>query len=664
MRLSFRPDIEGLRGIAILLVVAYHVGVPGFAGGYVGVDVFFVLSGYLITSLLAKELEHTGGIRLAEFYARRARRLLPAVSLVLFVSLLLARQVYAPFEQQGFCGTAVATAAYISNWWFAKESTNYLAAERDDNPYLHTWSLAVEEQFYVVWPVVLLIASKGPESTRRRRLLLTMALLAVLSLAISVWQTRIAAPWAFFGSPARTWEFACGGLGALLQTGTSRARVIGHTLVGWAGMAAVIYAAVAFSQVTAFPGVAAAIPVLGTAAMLVSAASATPSALTSFLTIPPLQWLGRLSYSWYLWHWPSLTIGAALFGESGWWLKLVLAGLALGLAWITFVLVEHPVRSSPSLAARPWGSLGLAVVLTLASLGFAWNARAAAAVAAAQPDQRIFTRAWHEVPKVYARGCHLDYLDLDSPPCNFGEPRAAETLVLFGDSHAAQWFPALERLATDRGSRLISLTKSACPAPSIERFDLELGRSYTECSDWRRATLDRIVAIRPLAVFMSSAHVYVASPRNAGPETVSLEAWRQGTRQTLSILAAAGIRTFVLRDTPRAGFDVPACLARARWNPWLFGHACDFDKARSLDAAAFGAEIDAAQDFKTVEVLDLSDQICTTTTCTPMQDGAVVYRDTNHLTTTFATALAPILAGKLEQRLAESRRARSVGLDE
>src|ERR1700688_3233174 len=235
-RLAFRPDLEGLRGIAILLVVGYHVGVPGFGGGYIGVDVFFVLSGYLITGLLWRELEATGRLRLIEFYARRARRLLPAATLVLVVTLMASRFVYAPLEQQGFTGTAVATAAYISNVWFAKESINYLASDRAVNPFLHTWSLSVEEQFYLLWPMLLAVTFYcGARSARVRRIVTTMGILAIASLVAGVWLPTGAQPPAVFSSPSRAWEFAVGGLGALFTEYSARNNIVPMRVLAWLG---------------------------------------------------------------------------------------------------------------------------------------------------------------------------------------------------------------------------------------------------------------------------------------------------------------------------------------------------------------------------------------------------------------------------------------------
>ena len=464
MSLPFRRDLEGLRGLAILLVVAYHARVPGFGGGYIGVDVFFVLSGFLITGLLTQKFDATGRLDFAEFYARRARRLLPAAAIVLGATVLAGRFVYAPFEQQGFMGTAVATAVYGSNIWFTTQSMNYWAPDSAVNPFLHTWSLAVEEQFYLVWPLLLASALyAGPAGSRRRRLVIVMGVMTAVSLAASIRLTALAQPLAFFSSPTRAWEFGVGGLGALFAANraTSGGRL--SSLLAWAGLAAICAPAVLFKETTAFPGIAALLPVIGTVVVLTQHSPTAPATHTRVLSGAPLQWFGRLSYSWYLWHWPVLLIGTTIAGTTWFPVRVACMTLALLLAWITFLSVEHPIRSSTALARRPRLSLVLAVGVTAISASLAWNARARAARDADAPAQRAFTMA----QKDGHTGCHVGFLDATPTDCVFGDVTANATVVLFGDSHAAQWFPAMDRLGKERHWKLVSMTKSACPAAAI-----------------------------------------------------------------------------------------------------------------------------------------------------------------------------------------------------
>jgi hypothetical protein len=288
----------------------------------------------------------------------------------------------------------------------------------------------------------------------------------------------------------------------------------------------------------------------------------------------------------------------------------------------------------------------MAICITICSIGVAWRVRALARRSADTPIQQAFTFAWKDVPKVYADGCHLGYLDVKAPDCAFGDQHADTAIVLFGDSHAAQWFPPLERLALERHWKLVTLTKSACPAAGVERTDPALGRNYVECTSWRRAAIDRIVRLAPKAVIMASANAYVTA--DTRPGSVTADQWFQGTRDTLSRLSSAGLKTLLVRDTPVPGFDVPGCLARAEWNPTLFSRNCTFDRAASRNADADRAEAAAVAQEPGVSVLDPVDIICGNFTCNPWNHDLVVYRDTNHLTTQFATSLAPLISTKLD----------------
>ncbi|MEL6778394.1 MAG: acyltransferase [Cyanobacteria bacterium J06597_16] len=313
---AFRPDIEGLRAIAILLVIAYHAHVPGFKGGYIGVDMFFVLSGYLITWLLIHEAEETGTINLVRFYARRARRLLPALLLVLAVTIGISAVLYAPFEQQALAHTALATAAYLSNAYFAQTAVDYLGTALETNPLLHTWSLSVEEQFYLVWPLLVAFAAgvsnrrtrqQSPQkvSLNRKNILLWMGALTLGSFILSVYLTDVRQPLAFFLSPARAWEFSIGALAILIPTGrfpfqqqpakqspTSKdPRAFGtlSEIVGWLGLGGILTAVLWFDETTLFPGTAAVLPAIATVLVLRACAARPASRLSQTLSIRSFQ---------------------------------------------------------------------------------------------------------------------------------------------------------------------------------------------------------------------------------------------------------------------------------------------------------------------------------------------------------------------------------------
>ena len=365
---GFRADIEGLRGVAVLAVVAYHAGLGGVGGGFVGVDVFYVLSGFLITGLLWDELQRTGRFRFGEFYARRARRLLPAAVVVLVVTVAAASVWLSPLQARVVAQDAVAAAFYMANYRFAAQRTDYLA-ETSPSPLQHYWSLGVEEQFYLLWPVLVLVVFVVGRRLATRSSVGAGAVLVLAGAGSFVLSLRLMAlsqPWAFFSLPTRAWELAAGGVLALARPGLRRLPGVAAATLGWLGLEAVLWSIIQFSASTPFPGTAALFPVGGTAAVIAAGCAAPRLGPNLLLGRRPLQLAGRLSYSWYLWHWPLLLLAPAVAGRPlGLWPNLGLAAASGLLALATVKLVEDPVRFSPRLRARPGRSLALGAGLTV-----------------------------------------------------------------------------------------------------------------------------------------------------------------------------------------------------------------------------------------------------------------------------------------------------------
>ncbi|MDT7855240.1 acyltransferase family protein [Rubrivirga sp. S365] len=667
-RPRFRADIEGLRAVAVLLVVLYHAGVPGFGGGYIGVDVFFVLSGYLITWLLVHEAEETGTVDLVRFYARRARRLLPAVAVVLVATVAVGALVLAPFEQRDLAKSALATAAYLSNVFFARRATDYLGAAAEDNPLLHTWSLSVEEQFYVVWPVFVLFAfgalgwqRRAGRRPSRRRLVGWMAAVAVVSFAASVYLTGVRQPWAFFLSPLRAWEFAAGALGMLVAGGGaagSRRLNPGRVgaaegVLGWVGLAAIVAVGALYRADTLFPGWAAAVPVAATVLALRAGTARTETALARALAWRPLQELGRLSYSWYLWHWPVLVFGAALGLAETLPARLALVALSLGLAEASYRLVEDPVRHHPALAGRVRAGRSLALAVALTALGVGLSAAwwQAAEAWAQRPDQVRFTEAWADLAAVYGDECHADFYATAAEGCSYGVVDADTTVVLFGDSHAAQWFPAIERVAMARGWRLVSLTKSACPAVDVETFNPGLGRIYDECTMWREAAFEEISRLRPYLVVASSSSAYLLpSYEDRTPVRAWDTAWRGGAARVFQHLAGAADHVVYLEDSPRPNFDVTGCLARAAWQPWSGGAACQF-QAKNLERDRAAQVEKEAASAGGVGYVAWADELCSGEPCETVRGSRPLYRDGDHLAASFVADLTPVVARRIDEAI-------------
>jgi peptidoglycan/LPS O-acetylase OafA/YrhL len=635
---TFRPDIEGLRAIAVLLVVAFHCHVPGTTGGFVGVDVFFALSGYLITGLLATEIQKTSKLDLLAFYARRVRRLLPASVLVLLVTLLVGSVLLAP-QELGFAARAGrASALYMSNIFFAVNAADYFAPDVATNPMLHTWSLAVEEQFYLFWPPLILAGLQFRKS--RIALVMLLTALTAISLAACVWLTETQTTFAFYNLPTRAWEFGIGGLAALLTPGTTRLPRSAWTLISWLGLAATVGSAYFISEELPFPGWVALAPVLGTVATLIAAAEQPSSGAVALLRAPPLQWLGKLSYSWYLWHWPLLMFAAALVPGISWIGKVAAATIALALAVITHHVVENPIRFHPALLRRPALTLSLGLVLTLSGFAAAFLSIHLASRLADAPEMRAITRAVTDIADMPRQRCVSLGTSRDVVTCDFGDPSSATTLVLFGDSHAIQWFNPLKRIATTRAWKMTTFVKSGCPATDISASD--------SCMRWRADALRQIIALRPAIVVLGNANGYIAGRNGFGiASSVSLDDWRDATRRTLTTLANAGLRVAAIRDTPIASFDIPTCLARSVRLSWRSASVCDIDRSTALDPAVFEAERAGAGKLANVHFLDLTDRFCAGDTCAAVQGDQMVYRDNNHITGSFANSLAPVLEAAL-----------------
>lgn len=651
---DMRQDLQGLRGIAVLLVVLFHAGVPGLGGGFVGVDVFFVISGYLISGLLLRDVERFGHIDFAGFFSRRAKRLLPAVLLLLLVVMLMSVYLYPPAEQRTWMSAARAASLYLSNVWLAGRALDYFASETHGNPLLHTWSLSVEEQFYLIWPFVLwaLLSRKATsDQARRRRLVSGVAVVSGVSLLACIWLTDRAQPQAFFGMPFRAWEF---GLGALVAFGAAGARSTrdpvpnrGFVLLGWIGLALVVAAATQLNEGQAFPGVLALLPAIGTALILLAICRSS-SALNRFLAVAPLARLGDLSYSWYLWHWPLLVWFDVQWPQHGWMLTAVAILMSLALAQLSLSWVENPVRRARLFEGEPRRIIAIALAASLAGALLAW-----ALMRIPVPSEKAavlarYEHAAEDKPAIYAQGCHQYFFDRVAKPCSFGSPGARYTVVLFGDSHAAQWFPAFLTMSRKLGWRLITMTKAACPALDMQVHNPVLKRNYSECEAWRAASLARMHDLRPQLVVLSSANYYAG--------TVAERA--QALAGILGRLGAVSTMQIVLRDTPRPGFDVPNCLARAVWRDRAAGEVCSFERNspavwREEIADAERATVAA---MPAARYLDLSAAFCERIRCPVQQGNLVLFSDAHHLTASFSQALAPTLSDAL-RRVLDGRQA-------
>ncbi|MFF7213704.1 acyltransferase family protein [Streptomyces sp. NPDC008238] len=662
-----RSDIQGLRALAVVLVVLSHAGVRRLAGGYIGVDVFFVISGFLITSLLSRELARTGRVSLRRFYARRALRLLPASTAVGLVTLVGAWLFLSKVRFSEYAGDALSSTFYAVNLRLASAGTDYLRADSPPSPFQHFWSLAVEEQFYLLWPLLLWASWR---LARRRTALLAapLAVLCVISFVLNVSITADSPSWGYFGSHTRLWELGTGALLALSASRLERLPARTAAAMSWTGLVSLPAAALLFDDDTPFPGWYALVPVLGTALVLAGGCPPVRSGAGRLLSLRPVTWVGGLSYSWYLWHWPALMIlPRALNRPPGVGFALVCAAVALLLAWATLHLVENPVRFHRVFRGRPVRALGLGAGLTACAVTAALVATAfppsidsgvaaprlrSVLDGAADPQARLtellsqpspslpanlrpgLARIKSSSSAVYRDGCHIGYESEATPRCVYGDRSAPKTVVLFGDSHAAQWFPALDRLARAHHWRLVSLTKASCKVADVTT--VYQGRPYTSCDRWRTRELARIRSLHPALVVAASSD----AADLAGPSGDPRARWTEGFERTYRELRASGAEVLAVEDTPWPDADAVECAGE---HP-LELRRCASEIGRAVRDPDKKREITEAAAATGVTVLDPAPWLCGAGgVCPVVVDDTFVYRDDSHLSESYAEAIAPVL---------------------
>jgi peptidoglycan/LPS O-acetylase OafA/YrhL len=645
-RNSFRPDIEGLRALAVLLVVGCHCGISWCAGGFVGVDVFFVLSGYLITGLLTVEFRETSRIDLFRFYARRARRLVPACALVVAATTLFAAILLEPPQMTFAARAARSASVYLSNVFFDRSAANYFEPDVEGNPLLHTWSLGVEEQFYLLWPLLIIVADRGARWARRPLWILSG--LTAFSFICCLYTTRLAPTVAFYELPARAWEFAAGGLLALLPIAKTSAGTRWAIASGIVGIVMILGTAVLVKGGAGFPGWIALFPVVGTVAALFAGAKSPQRGISVLLSGPALQYIGARSYAWYLWHWPFVVFASTLFPGITVGGKIVAAVASMLPAALTFSFLESRVRGNIYLAARPGLSLRLAAGAMLLTVGAAWMLMLFARHLTMDSAFRSVGAAEADYPAISIHSCVGQGFSPDVKICVFGASSAPRSVVLFGDSHALQWFNPFLTAANMETWRLVTVLKVGCAASDINPH--HLSANADPCREWRTRAIEKIVAIQPTAVVMASYTGAIIRGFHA-EAPISPEELRLGTRRTLERLLRVGVPIVILRDTPLPPYDIPACVARRVSQQLPVAATCDFDASTALDGAAFSAERASADGLPNVSFLDLNDLICPGSSCPAMRHGLIIYRDDNHLASTFAETLAPALRTRLFEAL-------------
>jgi len=607
------PQIQALRAVAAVLVVIYHAKVT--SGGYIGVDIFYVISGFLITGLLLRELDGTGSLELKAFYLRRVKRLLPASFFVLFVTAVVAWTVYPTTLRHGLGKDIAAAGAYVSNYLFALWQMDYQNLNATPPVVIHYWSLAVEEQFYLFWPFIILALYRFGA---RRAVFIGVGAITIASFLLSLFLTPREPIWSFYSLPTRAWEL---GIGALLLFIPKRIRFSSN--YGWAALALILYGTLTFTDKTPFPGTAALVPVIGTA-FAIASLNNWPKAMNHFGNLKIVQWLGEISYPLYLWHWPVLVIPSVAWGRSLVAHELLICVLLTALlADLTHRFIEDPIRYSkphPKLVIKSGAAATAASLVMGAAIYLSFNDEIKLDNGRSYSVSELIKR-----PVIYDDDCHVNNGETVSPECTYGERGAKRKIVLFGDSHAAQWFPALAQLANENNFELISLTKSACPGPAVEKVDSGEYKN-SDCFAWRDNSLERIAKLKPYAVIFSGfQHFQVPAGYSSRREW-----WQAGQKRTLNSLRGNSSHIVYITDTPHPQQDIPACLAG--------GVISDCDDSKPSEPISITG----------LKVVNPTPWLCTDK-CSSVINGNVAYRDGSHISIAMSESLAQPLGQALRR---------------
>ncbi len=656
-------------------MLLYHAGIHYFPGGFVGVDVFFVISGFLITGLLLRELKKSGTISLTRFYARRAKRLLPATGVVLAFTVVVT-MVFLPRIQWRSIGLDVmAAAGYVVNWRLAASSVEYLNEDNIASPVQQFWSLAVEEQYYIVWPLLLLAAAwwfrRRGRGVTDGPLWVGLGIIAVPSLLWSIYLTDTDPGVAFFVTTTRMWELAIGAALAIGAGSIHRLPRIAAVGLGWAGVAAIAGAGLFIHASDPWPGYRALLPTLGTAAVIAAGPAAGRWGPVLLLGTRPFVWVGSLSYSLYLWHWSLIVVATeywnGLTGVQG----LTVIAFSFVLAWISLKLVENPFRYAPSFSRLPRRALAagaaftvlglVAGVILTQSVGSSGvdpgSARAAAAkgAAALEPDPKTSPagepvrsvdwitpdplKAREDVPVAYADGCQQDAVKSEPIVCTYGDKAGSTTVALVGDSKVLQWLPAVQKIAERQHWKVLTITKSACAF--ADATIINGSGPYTSCRDWNQK-VDALLQQNPPDVVLTSSGKHQAVVGN-NPSQVSVEAMAAGLGRSWRLATKAGSRVIVLRDTPSTGKQVDECVAEHTDDLTQ----CTFSRERGRRTDGSAPQLLAAKADKDAHLIDMTDQFCPRQTCVPVIGNVLVYRQGSHLTATYIATMAPTLERRM-----------------
>lgn len=668
---AYRPDIDGLRAIAVLMVVIFHSGLPFLPGGFAGVDVFFVISGFLITTIIHREIA-TGSFTYAGFYRRRIRRLMPALFVMMFATTAVAAFVLFPSDFVAYGKSLLAASLAVSNVYFWRENGGYFGGNAQEVPLLHTWSLSVEEQYYLVWPLYLMICHR---LFTRRATVMATGIVLLACLALSEWVARITFGAAYYLLPTRMFELMIGSLLAMTWTQWPvLGRQAANTL-SLAGIAMIVYSAIAIDSSFRFPGINALYSTVG-AASIILAGKSEFAVVNRLLSLRPMVFIGLISYSMYLWHWPLIVFVRYVSVEltTSWSLVFVAASVLLG--WLSWKYVELPFRAQRRAHAGNQVNVQVSAQVsaqasTHVNSGFkqtfAWlYAAPVAAVAGfitlvivsnglpARFDTRIVAMdaAIATQPAALRGACHSPTRNAAAPPlesCVFGatSTAAATNAFLIGDSHANHFTGFVDELAQDAGVRVNDYTLNTC----LPVFDLGWGPNeyYADiCKRRNQAVRQYISAHRFDYVILAGqwpasgdANKVIINGTNASTETALRQEVTSRLRATLRTIVASGAHPVLIKDS--VGTHVsPRCTLLKSW--FNADVECDLPRATALSKHRFFDDIlaELSTDFPALIVIDPTEVMCKEDKCLSAVNDTPLYLDATHLNDTASRTLAKL----------------------
>ena len=681
---GIRRDLQGLRAVAVLSVVLGHAGAAGLPGGFVGVDVFFVISGFLITGVLVSGMRSpAAGLR--EFFARRARRILPAATVVIVATVTAAAVLLNPVRASDAFWDGLWASAFLANVKFARDGTDYFSAGTPPSVLQHYWSLAVEEQFYLAWPFLIALILVGVRWRGRRTRHSTQTLFWVLvalsaaSFAFCLLATKQSPAGAYFSTPARIWELGVGGLLALQVPAVAKLPAGLRAAASWAGLLAIAVAVVTFDATTLYPGKAALLPVLGSALVLGGGIGSPAGGAGLLLGRQPLRWIGDIYYSLYLWHWPLLQLAEQHAGHP--LSPLAKAGLvlaALALAALSYRFIENPIRQArwaerpqksfalwpaalilvmltswigPLTAAPPVYSQDVASSAAVTTPGVSTPEDAATAVGKLVEAAARSAAAGEKVPSrllppldglrwdSFGTSCYVSTGQVQVKECAAGDPAATGSLLLFGDSHAGMWLPALDGIGKRRHLAVKYLVKNGC-TPMTVHVRLDKVGVERDCDTWRAAALEAIKASPADVVVLGSLSYQGALSDESGrpvPDDQAGQVWQTGVVATIKAISRPGRKIVVLGDPEQMPSFPVDCLSRADATMGSCSAKEDNDHFRWGRATQ-----EAAQGSKAVFV-DVLPWFCWVKVCPMVIGGRVAFVDRSHVSQTYMFTLGGAL---------------------